>query len=132
MFREISSPIHLGSYFAGVGTAVLVVIVGWLLLQTMPVAAPLSITSGRTDVSVSAAASAEILPVDRKLADKGYLALLMNRGGLDSPAIVHPADRKFFSDTYANYAAPSTGSGPLSHVNPADRKFYTDDYVSEQ
>ncbi|MEJ2754136.1 MAG: hypothetical protein P8169_15885, partial [Chloroflexota bacterium] len=73
MFREQSFPIHLGSYFAGVGTAVLLVIIGWLLLQTAPVAAPLPVTSGRTDVSVSAAPSTEILPVDRKLVDKGYL-----------------------------------------------------------
>ncbi|MEJ2752642.1 MAG: hypothetical protein P8169_08220, partial [Chloroflexota bacterium] len=67
-----------------------------------------------------------------KLADKGYLALLMNRGGLDSPAIVHPADRKFFSDTYANYVAPFAGADNLSHVDPADRKFFTNDLVLEQ
>ena len=83
MFREQSSPIHVGSYFAGVGTAVLVVIMGWLLLQTAPASAPLSLTSGRNDVSVSATPSTEILAVDRKLVDKGYLALLMNRGDLD-------------------------------------------------
>jgi hypothetical protein len=132
MFREQSFPIHLGSYFAGVGTAVLLVILGWLLLQTAPVAAPLSLTSGRTDVSVSAAPSTEILPVDRKLVDKGYLALLMNRGDLDSLAHVHPADRKFFSDTFANYVAPFTGEDNLSHVDPADRKFFTNDLVLEQ
>ena len=130
MFREQSFPIHLGSYFAGVGTAVLLVILGWLLLQTAPVAAPLSLTSGRTDVSVSAAASKEILPFDRKLADKGYLALLMNREGPGSPANVHPADRKFFGDSAMNFAASSTGANPLANISPADRKLVDEGYLA--
>ena len=132
MFREQSFPIHVGSYFAGVGTAVLVVIAGWLLLQTVPVTAPASLTSGRSDAPVSATMSTEIHPADHKLVDEGYLALLMSHGDVESPDNVHPADRKFFSDTYADNVAPFTGADPLSPVNPADRKFYTNDYVSAQ
>jgi len=131
MFREVSSPIHFGSYFAGVGTAVLVVIVGWLLLQTLPMAAPVTLPSSNGDMSISMAASTEIVPADRKLLDEGYLAILMSRGELDPPANVHPADRKFFGGNYANSSAPSAGADPFLHVNPADRKFFTNDYVSE-
>jgi hypothetical protein len=132
MFRELSSPIHLGSYFAGVGTAVLVVIIGWLLLQMLSTATPITLPSGDGEISISTAMSTEISPVDRKLLDEGYLAMVMDRGELDLPANVHPADRKFFSDTYANYAAPAAGADPFSLVNPADRKFFTNNFVTEQ
>jgi hypothetical protein len=167
MFREYTNPMHVGSYLAGVATAVLLAVAGWFILQAQPFAAPVTSPSGTAnvealdaagaadsndarwverdryyeaigllpgdgDLSISTAASREIIPVDRKLLDKGYLALLMGRGELDSLANVDPADRKFFVDNNLIFASPTAGADPFANVNPADRKFFTNNFVAEE
>ncbi|NCF64925.1 MAG: hypothetical protein GWP61_03060 [Chloroflexi bacterium] len=136
MLRENIFPIHLGSYIAGLFTAVLVVIVGWSLSQTVPIRTPVTFSSGDGDVSISGTSSAVIHPADRKLVDKGHIAILMDRSDR-SLANVDPADRKFFGGAYEAYGkavqprqfalAGESDRWP-ANVDPADRKFFDGAY----
>jgi hypothetical protein len=50
MFREYTIPTHLGSYLAGVATAVLVAIAGWIILQAQPFTAPVTSSPGAANL----------------------------------------------------------------------------------
>jgi hypothetical protein len=123
MVNKATFPTQLGFYLAGIATAVLVAIIGWLLLQQPSSAGvpALSPANNREFSGLVAAPSTAVQPVDRKLLDEGYWAIVMGRGKQDPLADVNPADRKFFTNAYPGWK----GGDPLAHVDPADRKFYT-------
>jgi hypothetical protein len=128
MFREYTSPAHLGSYLAGVGSAVLVVIVGWILLQTLPVAAPVSLPSGADDASISTTSSTAIHPADRKLVDEGYLAILTDREEINAPASTNLANRRLSYEDYVEAIRQRDAALTREHENPAHRRFYGGSY----
>jgi hypothetical protein len=60
MFREYTTPTHVGSYLAGVVTAVLVAVAGWIILQARPFAAPVTSPSNIQNVeSIGLATAAD-------------------------------------------------------------------------
>ena len=122
MIRKAAFPTQLGFYLAGIMTAVLVAIFGWQLRQPSSAGVPaLSPVTDRQFSELRVVPLATVQPVDRKLLDEGYWAIVMGRGRQDPLADVDPADRKFFTHRNLGWI----GRDPLANVDPADRKFYT-------
>jgi hypothetical protein len=60
MFREYATPTHLASYLAGLATAILIAVLGWLVLQSPAVVLPAAAPRAQQ----SSAASAEIVSTE--------------------------------------------------------------------
>jgi hypothetical protein len=137
MLRELSSPIHVGSYFAGVGTAVLVVIAGWIILQAQPFAAPVTSPSGaetlRSDDQAAAVSDIDARWLER---DRYYesIGLLPGDGEVSASTAasteITAVDRKLLDEGYLALLMDREELVSQGVVHPADRKFFSGSYAN--